>query len=189
MGPLNKKLGEFWMENPWEAGANNLSAFERNRILMNRKGTGGSGRALFDVSHLTGADTDADSRAVVSGDFNSDGMPDLAVRSSGGGAVKIYLNRWPQQNWLQVVLKGTKSNTAGLGSRIKVDVGERTLWREVHRVASFRSQQPASTLIGLGASTTVKRITIEWPSGVTQELADIAANQRLVIEEPEGSDH
>ncbi len=179
MGPLDAKLGEFWIENPWDPGEHNLSAFERNRVLWNQRG-----QRLVDISHVTGADSDADSRTVVSGDFNGDGMPDLAVRSSGGGAVRIYANRWPARNWLNITLQGQRSNSAGLGTRLTIVAGEQTLGREVQRVSSFRSQQDASTLIGVGSAGLIERLTVEWPSGTTQVLTDVAVNQQLTIEEP-----
>ena len=203
MGELDDKLGEFWMENPWEPTAHNLSAFERNRVLLNVPTTEASvspsnseqaesfRRRLRDVSTQSGADLDSDSRGVVSGDFNGDGLPDLIVRSSGGGPVRLFENHWPlaaktSANWLKITLRGSRSNSQGLGARIRIEVGERTIHRTVQRVSSFMSQQPSSLLIGLGDASMVDRLIVDWPAGDTQVLTEILARQSILVREADG---
>lgn len=206
MGKVDESLGEFWMENPWEPTANNLSAFERNRVLLSvpvaaadaeaKNADSGAPlkfrRRLRDVSTQSGADLDSDSRGVVSGDFNGDGRPDLIVRSSGGGPVRVFENRWPVAsgsnratagNWLNLSLRGSQSNSQGLGARIRIDIGERAIHRTMQRVSSFMSQQPASLLIGLGDVSTIDRLTVDWPSGETQVLNGIDVGQHILVRE------
>ena len=204
MGDVDESLGEFWMENPWEPTANNLSAFERNRVLLSvpaetpdaDDGNPGAAvklrRRLRDVSTQSGADLDSDSRGVVSGDFNGDGRPDLIVRSSGGGPVRIFENRWPGEsgpdksasgNWLIVSLRGSRSNSQGLGARIRIDTGKRTIHRTMQRVSSFMSQQSASLLIGVGDASEVDRLTVDWPLGETQVLTGIPTGQHILVRE------
>lgn len=178
LGELDVEEGEFWMENPWDPGEHNLSAFERNRMLLN---TGG--KQLIDVSHLTTADLDSDSRAVVAGDFDRDGMPDLIVRSSGGGPLKLYRNLWPQAHWLQVSLRGVQSNSLGLGAKLKLEAGDRTLWRELYPVCSFLSQMPSLVRFGLGDASRVDRLTVYWPSGKVQTFADLEPDRHIKITE------
>ena len=36
---------------------------------------------------------------------------------------------------------------------------------------------------GLGNASNVDRITIEWPSGIDQEIEDVTVNQRIEITE------
>ena len=206
MGELDDQLGEFWMENPWEPTAHNLSAFERNYVLLNvpasesstRRLTSGSDepfrRRLRDVSTQSGADLDSDSRGVVSGDFNSDGRPDLIVRSSGGGPVRVFENRWPLKegkenavNWLKISLRGSRSNSQGIGARLKLEVGGQVIHRTMQRVSSFMSQQPACLLIGVGNASMIDQLKVEWPSGESQVLTEIAVGQHLVVEEGVGA--
>ena len=61
-GQLDKSLGEFWVENPWDIvrDGHNLSAYERNRVFLNvpaaAGGTAATGtRDFLDVSYLSGA--------------------------------------------------------------------------------------------------------------------------------------
>ena len=45
--------------------------------------------------------------------------------------------------------------------------------------SGFLSQHSKELLFGLGASQRVVRLTVEWPSGRTQDLTDVALNRRL----------
>jgi len=178
LGPLDAAAGEFWMRNPWEALDENLSAFERNRLLWNVDGT-----KFVDVSHLSGADLDSDSRGVAVGDFNSDGMPDLIVRSVGGGPLRVFENRLPPAHWLQVSLVGVDSNRRGVGAKLKLEAGDKTLWRDLFPICSYRSQLASSVHFGLGQAERVDRLTIYWPSGLVQTLAPLAVDRHVKITE------
>lgn len=166
------------MSNPWKIGNHNVSAFERNRVLLNT----GHGR-FVEISHGTAADLDSDTRGVAVGDLNGDGMPDLIVRNSGGGPLRILENHWPKTNWLTVSLRGVKSNSLGLGAKLKVEVGGRTLWRELYPVSSFLSQLPSRVRFGLGAHRQVDRLSIYWPSGIVQQFKGLTADSHLRITE------
>lgn len=181
---MNEEIGEFWLENPWDDDEHNLSAYERNRVLLNRQ----DGRYV-DVSHLTGgADLDSDSRGVVAGDFDNDGRTDIIVRSSGGGAVRLFMNRTSQPgNWITVRLQGTKSNRQGLGARVEVVVGESTYSRELYPHNGFEGQGAPLLSFGLGTHEQIDRLTVHWPSGAVQELTGVATNQLLEVTEPDAA--
>jgi hypothetical protein len=179
-GKLDASLHEFWVENPWQivAMGNNLSAFERNRAFLNVKG-----KDFLDISHLTGADSDGDGRAVVAADFRNAGMLDLLVRQAGGGPLLLYENRLPRKHYLQVSLRGDKSNRQGIGARLTAEANGLKQMRELYPVCSFRSQGPNVVHFGLGDATSVDRLTIRWPSGRVQELRDLPADRHIVVDE------
>jgi hypothetical protein len=181
LGKLDTAEGEFWMENPWEGTQHNLSAYERNRVFLNA-----GGQRFIDVSYLTTADLDSDSRGVVTADLNGDGMPDLLVRSSGGGPLRMFENLLPRQSWVTISLRGVQSNRLGLGAKLKAEAGGTTQWRELYPVASFQSQLPSLIHFGLGAASRLDRLTIQWPSGATQTLEGLDINCHWEI--TEGSD-
>lgn len=178
LGKLDTARGEFWLNNPWQQDDHNLSAFERNRVLLN---TGK--RSLIDVSHQTTADLDSDSRAVVAGDFTGDGMPDLLVRSVGGGALRLFENRWPQTHWLRVSLAGVKSNSLGIGAKLRIEAGGQVIWRDLFPVCSYQSQLPAEVHVGLGKHQRVDRLTVYWPAGQTQRFDGIPADRHVLLTE------
>ena len=177
----DERLKDWWVENPWQIAAKgkSLSGYERNRIYINS-----GGDQFFEVSGLTGgADSDGDGRAVVPLDFNSDGMQDLIVRQAGGGAFLMFENRLPKANWLEVSLAGKKSNALGIGARVTAEISGHKIVRELYPHNTFKSQASARVHFGLGKAAKIDRLTIRWPSGLVQELTEVAANRRLRIEE------
>jgi enediyne biosynthesis protein E4 len=179
-GALDAVLGEFWVENPWDIvrHGHNLSAFERNRVYLNVQG-----RSFVEISALTGADSDGDGRCVVAGDFRGTGQLDLVVRQAGGGSLLLFENRFPRRHYLEVSLRGRRSNPQGIGARLVATVNGQPRVRELYPVNSFRSQMPSRVHFGLGDATRVERLTIRWPSGRVQELTDLAADRHVEIDE------
>ena len=179
-GDLDGGLKEFWVSNPWQivAHGHNLSAFERNRAFLNIKGT-----EFLEISHLTGADSDGDGRAVVAADFRNCGQPDLILRQSGGGPLFYFENRFPKKSYLTVSLHGHKSNRAGVGARLEAFVNGQKIVREMYPHNGYYAQAPNQIHFGLGDSTKVERLTIRWPSGKVQEFKDIAGGRHVVADE------
>lgn len=195
-GPVDKSLGEFWVENPWEIAAkgHNLSCFERNRVFLNV--ADGQGRNFVEISHLTGADSDGDGRGVVAADFRNNGQLDLMVRQTGGGPLLLFENQFPRKHYLKVSLRGKTepgiiptSNRQGIGARLIAVAGGRQIVREMYPFNTFRSQAPNIVHFGLGDSTMVERLTIRWPSGREQVLTQLATDRHILVDESkEGND-
>jgi ASPIC and UnbV/FG-GAP-like repeat len=178
LGKQREDLGEFFLANPWQRDDHNLSSYERNRLLLN------VGDARFvNVSHLTGADLDSDSRSAVAADLDNDGMQDLVVRSVGGGPLRVFHNEWPAQHWLKVSLRGTRSNSLGLGASVRVVAGDLTVARTLYPVAAYQSQAPSQLYFGLADATAIDLVEIQWPSGEVQTLQDVPVDSHVVIHE------
>jgi hypothetical protein len=185
-GKLDRSLNEFWVGNPWEISAHghNLSCYERNRVFLNVKG-----RDFLDISHLTGADSDGDGRAVVAADFRNVGMLDLVVRQAGGGPLLLFENRLPRKHYLKVSLRGRQSNRQGIGARLTAVVKGQQLVRELFPANGFRSQAPNIVHFGLADAEAAERLTIRWPSGKVQVLRDVKGDRHVVVDEgKEGAD-
>jgi hypothetical protein len=185
-GEIDKSIGEFWVTNPWDivAAGHNLSNHERQRFYLNRAGKG-----FFDLSFLSGTDAEGDGRSVVAADFRKNGQLDLVVRKVGGGAVTLYENRFeadpakPRRHYLEVSLRGHKSNRLGIGARLTAWVKGQKRVRELYPVNSFRSQMPSLVHFGLGEADRVDRLVIRWPSGHEQELTNLQADRHIVVDE------
>ena len=180
-GKLDKRLGEWWVENPWEivTQGHNLSCYERKRSYLNV-----GGRNFLEISHLTGADGDGDGRCVVAGDFRNTGQLDLVLRQVGGTPLLLYENCFPRRHYLKVSLRGRKSNRLGVGARlVAILPNGRQLVREMYPINSFHSQMPNLVHFGLGDARRVKQLTIRWPSGKEQRLTNLAADRHIVVDE------
>jgi hypothetical protein len=176
----DQRLKDWWVENPWQINiqGKSLSGYERNRLLLNARG-----ETFYDVSALTAADSEGDGRSVVAVDFTGDGMEDLIVRQAGGGPLLLFENRFPKAHWLRVSLRGAKSNRLGIGARLVAKAGGQQMVRELYPVNGFKAQGPAHVHLGLGQSETVDRLTVIWPSGLTQEFTDLATDRAILIRE------
>ncbi len=178
-GKLDKKLGEFWVGDPWSLfRKENLSAFEPNRTFLNVRG-----KTFLDISHLTTADSEGDGRSVVPMDFTHDGRMDLVVRQATKGPLLLYENRLPARHSLTVSLRGRESNRLGIGARVVARLENRKVVRELYPQNGFRSQEPANIHLGLGEAQHVDTLVVHWPSGKTQRFDKIAADQHVVLTE------
>ncbi|MDP6442814.1 MAG: CRTAC1 family protein [Pirellulaceae bacterium] len=180
IGEIDYEHGEIWFENPFEMAAQgqNLSAFERNRVYLNL-GAGG----FLDASFASRADIDSDSRSVIAADFDRDGRPDLLVGSVGGGSLRLFLNRIPNQRRLRIELVGKTSNRLGIGSRVTAHVGDRQVIRDLFPPNGFMGQGPAELDIGLGGEQATS-VSVRWPSGAVQTVAvDDGSTQLRIVEE------
>ena len=83
---------------------------------------------------------------------------------------------------------GTRSNRDGIGATITITVSAAgsTQRRTVTAGSSQMSQSMLAAHFGLGAASRVDTLTVRWPSGRSSRLTDLAANQVLVVTEPDG---
>jgi hypothetical protein len=180
-GAIDQAAGEFWVNNPYfiVTERNNLSAYESNYLFLNYRG-----KDSIDVSFASHTDIDADSRSAIVADFDGDLRTDLLVGNAGGGSVRLFLNRFPQTgNYLNIRLRGTQSNRAGIGARIVAEANGQRISRELFSPMGFMGQSPAELILGIGSASVIDQLTIYWPSGIVQTFEDVKANQQVVIEE------
>jgi hypothetical protein len=123
-------------------------------------------------------------RGSAIGDLNGDGRLDVVVSALSAPA-EIWMNDSPGGNhWLEFALQGTKSNRDGIGARIKVVAGGTTQYNHVSFAAGYASSSAGPTHFGLGRNTSADLVEIRWPSGITQELRNVPADQILKVKEP-----
>lgn len=78
---------------------------------------------------------------------------------------------------------GVTSNRDGIGARVEVVTRSHSHIKEVQAGSSYLSGHDLRLLFGLGTETKAESVKITWPSGAEQTLADVKANQLLVITE------
>jgi enediyne biosynthesis protein E4 len=52
--------------------------------------------------------------------------------------------------------------------------------------SSYLSQSELTLTFGLGSSTAVEKVQISWPSGMVDNLADVAIDTTLLVRERQG---
>lgn len=123
-------------------------------------------------------------RGAAFADFDGDGAVDAAASRIGEPPV-IWLNRSAAgRNWLRVKLEGVKSNRDGLGARIRLGTASGRQWNHATTSVGYASASEKIVHFGLGAEKQAKSLEIRWPSGKTQTLENVPANQALTVREP-----
>lgn len=134
---------------------------------------------------------DGVSMGAVSVDLDRDGDLDLVVNRVNA-PVGVYENLLATGNYLTVRLEPAKSAPHGVGAVVEATADGRRWVRRLNPTRGYASSGALELHFGLGEVELLETLTIEWPSGVTQRLRDVAVNQRLVVGEEategEGSD-
>jgi len=126
-------------------------------------------------------------RTLVVADIDNDGDPDMLI-TNNGQAVDLLRNEGDRQNnALLLRLVGTRSNRDGIGARVRLTVGSATQVREVKAGSSYLGQNDTRLHFGLGKATSIDRLEIRWPSGTTENVSGIAANQIVTLTEGQGA--
>jgi hypothetical protein len=164
---------------------NNAAATSvRNILLMNT----GKGR-FVDVSDNGGDGMKVRLRSRATGfdDLDNDGDVDVVVLNSRREPT-ILRNDSPKRNhWLQIRLRGTKTNRFGVGARVRVVIGELALVDEVHSGRGYQSHYGSRLYFGLGRHNRVDRVEVRWIGGRTDVFRDIPADRLVTLTEGEGS--
>ncbi len=161
--------------------ASRVQVAQHNTVF--RSLSGARFRALTAEAGLT-AQPPSRHRGSAVGDLNGDGRLDVVVSAISAPA-EIWINDTPGGNhWLEFELEGTKSNRDGIGARIKVVAGGTTQYNHVSFAAGYASSSAGPTHFGLGPNKSADRVEIRWPSGITQELKDVPADQIVKVKEP-----
>jgi hypothetical protein len=144
-----------------------------NSLCKGHKGTvtlmsalGSRSSVIFDLD----GDGDLD---IVTNDFNSEPMvliSDLAQKK-------------PNLRYLKVRLRGTASNRDGLGARVQVKAGGRTLTQWNDGKSGYLSQSSMPLYFGLGDAQKIDAVEVTWPSGKKQTVAGPKVNGEIEVVE------
>jgi enediyne biosynthesis protein E4 len=126
----------------------------------------------------SGVTTPIAGRGVAFGDLNNDGWQDVVVSTLGGEPL-VLMNRGGAGHWLNITLRGTRSNRDGLGARVVVNGQTRIATTS----GSYVSASDKRLHFGLGPAE-IAKVEVYWPSGAHQTLEGVKANQFLEVKEP-----
>ena len=122
-------------------------------------------------------------RGSAVGDLNHDGRLDIVATAISAPA-EVWINDSPGRNhWLEFELEGTKSNRDGIGARIQVVADGKAQYNHVSFAAGYASSSAGPVHFGLGANQSAERVEIRWPSGIVQELKDVAVDRVVKVKE------
>lgn len=178
----------------WEdlyLGAGSLGYETEIRPQPNEVFLNAGGGKFLDVSAASGADDPGETRGVAFADYDRDGRMDLYTVPHNG-PVRLFRNvtglkhKGDRYHWLEVDTVGTSSNRDGCGARLTARLAKGpTLVRQVFCGSiSLASGSDSTVHFGLRSRASVKRLTIEWPSGAVQVLRKVKADRLITVTEP-----
>ena len=117
------------------------------------------------------------------GDLSGDGNLDIVYANFHSG-VTLLRNDCDSGHVVNIDLRGTVSNRYGIGATVKV---ESALGVQLHPLTLSRGYMSSSEPMvhfGLGKDTSIRKLTVNWPSGHVQVFENLAVDRRYTITEP-----
>jgi len=156
------------------------SYMARNVLLMN------TGQGQFtDVSDISGDGMRVKlaSRGAGFDDLDNDGDVDVVILNSRREPTILRNDTVNDNHWIQVRLRGTKSNRDGVGAHVIVTAGGLVQLDEVHSGRGYQSHHGLRLYFGLGKQDHVDRIEVRWIGGGVDVVEDVDVDQLVVITE------
>jgi hypothetical protein len=161
------------------------SSYQEPRILYRNLGNG----TFADISARAGPGitTIASSRGLATGDLWNDGKMS-AVISNMNAPPSLLVNQVRTSNhWIGLRTVGTKSNRDGIGARVTVKAGSRTLVNEIRSGSSYDSNSDMRLHFGLGTAAKVDSVQVRWPSGLTESFEGLRIDAIQTLTEGSGT--
>ena len=125
------------------------------------------------------------SRGAAFGDFDNDGDIDVLIMNMNEPPSLLRNDVSGSHHWLKVLLIGVESNRSAIGARVIATYGERRQAQAVLAQSSYLSVNDRRLHFGLGAESQAS-LEIRWPNGKGEKIADVPADQLVVISEGSG---
>jgi len=145
-----------------------------------------TGHGFVDVSAASGSVFHEAwaARGLATGDLDNDGRMDAVVSTNDGPAHVIRNETKTENHWLTLKLVGHKSNRDAIGAVVKIVTSRGAQYATVTTASSYLSSSDKRVHFGLGPEAVAGTIEIHWPSGISQVLKEVRADQILQVDEP-----
>jgi hypothetical protein len=158
-------------------------------VLLRNKG----GKTFVDISASSGTGELHKTHAIAFADLENRGHEDIVVEMGGAvpsdaHPIRVFRNPGNTNRWIDVKLRGVKTNRAALGAKVKVvvenrDHSEQAFYRQVGSGGSWGAS-PLAQEIGLGKALRIKTIEIYWPaSKTTQVIKNVPIDEFIAVQE------
>jgi len=157
---------------------------DRTRLYENM-----GGARFVDVAESVGiVDTDQ-GKGALTFDYDRDGDLDVFIANHAGMPILYRNDGGNVAAWLQIELRGTRSNRGGIGAVVTIepDAADPSTFQTQQLLANsnFVSQDEPLLHFGLGArEAPVDKVVVRWPSGNEQTIEKVSARTRLLVVEP-----
>ena len=161
------------------------SNFKEPRILYHNNGNG----TFTDISTSAGPAITAvsSSRGLAVGDLWNDGRMSAVISNMNAPPSLLVNDVRTANHWIAFRTIGVKSNRDGIGARITVKAGARTLVDEVRSGSSYISNNDMRVHFGLGGATKIDWVQVRWPSGLVERFENLSSDSIHALREGSGT--
>ena len=124
------------------------------------------------------------SRGACFADYDNDGKVDAFQVNLGARGTLLHNVTTNTGHWVEIKLKGTKSNRDGIGAKVEVLAAGKRWTRERVAGSGYLSQDDGRLHFGLGTAANLDKLLVHWPSGREQVLTNLTVDRVLTVEEP-----
>ena len=128
-------------------------------------------------------------RGVAFEDLDNDGDINVVILNSRREPtiLRNMLNENGSKNhWLEIRLRGVKTNRDGVGARVRVAAGNLVQIDEVHSGRGYQSHWGSRLHFGLGGHERVDRVEVHWIGGGVDVWENVAVDRLLTLTEGDG---
>ena len=125
-------------------------------------------------------------RGLAYGDFDRDGDLDLLMTTNNGPAYLFRNDQTAGNRSIRFRLIGTKSNRDAIGALVRIFYNGQSQSRIVRGGSSYLSQSELPVTFGVAKLDKIDRVSIDWPSGKSEEFKNLATARAYDCTESKG---
>jgi len=125
-------------------------------------------------------------RGVALADLDNDGRVDVVILNSRRPPTILKNASRNANHWIEIDLRGVKTNRFGVGARVKVVAGDLAQTDEVHSGQGYQSHFGMRLHFGLGTHDRIDRLEVRWVGGGVDVFENVKVDQILTITEGAG---
>ncbi len=120
-------------------------------------------------------------RALARLDWNGDGKEEFVVTHLDAPAALLENTTKPAGNYIVLKLRGVNSSRDAIGTAVQVETESLKLTRQLMAGDGFQASNQRVLTFGLGEDEIIRKLTVTWPSGRSNEFLNVPANTRWIM--------